>query len=72
MYMNDLTIYHCSGHTSHNTAVHVPTWPSSSFDAVRKLVHISHNLLPGLIHLYEHLSLIGKLPLDVWSTKDRL
>lgn len=48
------------------------TWSGPGFNAVRKLVNISHYLFPRLVNLNEHLSLIGKLSLNVWSTEDGL
>ena len=33
---------------------------------------VSHDLLPRLVHLDEHLGFVGQLPLDVRSTEDAL
>ena len=48
------------------------TWSGGSSECVGDLVHVSHNLLPGLVHLGEHLGLVGQLSLDVGSTEDAL
>ena len=49
-----------------------PTWGSGSPDAEGHLVHPPHDVLPGLVHLVEHLGLVGQLPLDVRGTEDAL
>ena len=35
-------------------------------------MHSSHDLLPTLVHLCEHLGLVGKLTLDIGGSKDAL
>ena len=48
------------------------TWSCSRSYAVWKFVHLSHDLLPRLVYLCEHLSLIWQLSLNVWRTEDAL
>lgn len=48
------------------------TWLSSCSKSIRQPVHLPHDLLPGLIHLKEHLGLCRQLPLNIWSIKNTL